>query len=334
MNQKEGRYMKVFRDITTAIIIGIIGGFLVSTIGYYQKHKEGGVKQTALAVLNSFDTVAGAYTDGEENRLLDSGTYTWSDQVEEAFRRIEDGEEWYAEDDKLLGIISGDASYSNLIKGEGDVIAMDERAMNLEANTEESRRGKKASDDGTSFKNPYSGIIRFHIRANSDAFDDQELKMAVKEDVIAMLRPLLSDCDSVEDSRKVMVENLKNIYTTAMNTIVEQGYDYPVKVYLTDEEFPAKTYGDLTFPAGQYKALRIDIGEAKGQNWWCVMYPPLCFMDGTTAVVTREGKEQLEEALTPEEFAALFADGTDRENVTIKTESKIYNRIKELMNRK
>ncbi|MBO5088688.1 MAG: stage II sporulation protein R, partial [Lachnospiraceae bacterium] len=119
----------------------------------------------------------------------------------------------------------------------------------------------------------------------------------------------------------IIVSNLQNIYTIAINTIVEQGYDYEVRVYVTEEEFPAKTYGDLTFPAGKYQALRIDIGEAKGQNWWCVMYPPLCFIDESTAVVSADGKERLQETLTPEEYAELFA------NSELKVESKLWNWI-------
>lgn len=157
--------------------------------------------------------------------------------------------------------------------------------------------------------------------------------MAVKEDVVTMLKPLLTDCKNVAESKKVVIANLQNIYQTAVDTIVEQGYDYTVKVYVTEEEFPAKTYGDLTFPEGEYQALRIDIGEAKGQNWWCVMYPPLCFIDESTAVVTTEGKEKLKDALTPEEYAALFAyckDGEDEEadKVTVKAESWLYHLIK------
>ena len=143
---------------------------------------------------------------------------------------------------------------------------------------------------------------------------------------------MLSDCENVTESKNVIVANLQNIYTTAVNTIVEQGYDYTVKVYVTEEEFPAKTYGDLTFPEGDYQALRIDIGAAKGQNWWCVMYPPLCFIDESTAVVSEEGKEELKEALTAEEYAALFAYCKDGENeegndITVKGESWLYNLI-------
>lgn len=121
----------------------------------------------------------------------------------------------------------------------------------------------------------------------------------------------------------MIVSNLQEIYETAVNTIVEQGYDYDVKVYVTEEEFPAKTYGDLTFPEGKYQALRIDIGQAQGQNWWCVMYPPLCFIDESTAVVSEDGKELLQENLTPREYADLFAHSE------VKGESWLYNWLTE-----
>ncbi len=167
--------------------------------------------------------------------------------------------------------------------------------------------------------------MRFHIRANSDSDEDQELKLAVRDDVVAMLNPLVSDCESVAKSKEIIINNLQNIYTTAVNTITEQGYDYPVKVYVTTEEFPAKTYGDLTFPEGIYQALRIDIGNALGQNWWCVMYPPLCFIDDATAVVSDEGKEILKDNLSPAEYEALLNDP----ETEIKGESLLYNKVKE-----
>lgn len=304
--------MKVFRDMFAAILIGIMGGFIVATFSYYQNHKEGGITQTLFAVLNSFNIVADAYSSVDGNSLAsDIGDYDLEKEVLEAFESVEDGEAQSVSGAVLKSILSG--SYASDM--ESDILAME------------------GEDGGISTGAPYSGILRFHVRANSDSEEDQDLKMAVKEDVVAMLKPLLSDCKNVAESKNIVVANLQNIYKTAVNTITEQGYDYEVKVYVTEEGFPAKTYGDLTFPEGEYQALRIDIGEAKGQNWWCVMYPPLCFIDESTAVVSKEGKQELKEALTPEEYAALFAyckDGEDGEGkaVTVKGESWLYNWIK------
>ena len=303
--------MKVFRDIFAAIMVGIIGGFLVTTFSYYHDHKEGGVTQTLFAVLDSFNTVADAYSSANGDSLLGNiEDVDLEDEVLAAFESVENGEATSVSGEVLKSILSGSSSLS----AEGDVLMME------------------GEDGGISSGEPYSGILRFHVRANSDSDEDQALKIAVKEDVVTMLKPLLSDCENVTESKNVIVANLQNIYTTAVNTIVEQGYDYTVKVYVTEEEFPAKTYGDLTFPEGDYQALRIDIGAAKGQNWWCVMYPPLCFIDESTAVVSEEGKEELKEALTAEEYAALFAYCKDGENeegndITVKGESWLYNLI-------
>ena len=303
--------MKVFRDIFAAIMVGIIGGFLVTTFSYYHDHKEGGVTQTLFAVLDSFNTVADAYSSANGDSLLGNiEDVDLEDEVLAAFESVENGEVTSVSGEVLKSILSESSSLS----AEGDVLMME------------------GEDGGISSGEPYSGILRFHVRANSDSDEDQALKIAVKEDVVTMLTPLLSDCENVTESKNVIVANLQNIYTTAVNTIVEQGYDYTVKVYVTEEEFPAKTYGDLTFPEGDYQALRIDIGAAKGQNWWCVMYPPLCFIDESTAVVSEEGKEELKEALTAEEYAALFAYCKDGENeegndITVKGESWLYNLI-------
>lgn len=290
--------MKVFRDMCIAVLLGVVGGFLVTTLSYYNDHKEGGVAQTLLAVANSFDTVADAYSeDGESNLLLGEEAFEMDEDVLETLGDISPEElETAAE------IVLGEMLTNHEM--DTDVLAMDE------------------ADGGIDEGAPYSKIMRFHVRANSDTQEDQELKMAVKEDVVTYLKPLLEDCKSVAESKSVIVSNLQNIYTVAVNTIVEQGYDYEVRVYVTEEEFPVKTYGDLTFPAGKYQALRIDLGEAKGQNWWCVMYPPLCFIDESTAVVSEKGKEQLQETLTPEEYAKLFA------NSEIKVESKLWNWLK------
>lgn len=305
--------MKVFRDIVAAVLIGIIGGLFVSTISYYQDHKEGGMKQTMLAVLDSFDTVADAYSDVDGDSLFAGNVdYDLENEVLEAFEKVEDGES---------SSISGAMLNSLLSNGENSELERDILAMDgLDGNLEQGE--------------PYSEILRFHVRANSDSEEDQELKMAVKEDVVALLNPLLEDCKDVAESKSIIVKNLQSIYETTINTITEQGYDYNIKVYVTEEEFPAKTYGDLTFPDGEYQALRIDIGQAKGQNWWCVMYPPLCFIDESTAVVSKEGKETLKETLTPEEYLALFAycrenETNEDKKVEIKGESWLYHLIKE-----
>ncbi len=294
--------MKVFRDVCIAILLGIVGGILVTTISYYHDHQEGGIAQTMGAVANSFDVVAEAYsvmdeTDlllGEEDYNIEEENYGVEEEVLEVLGEMDEEDIRNAADIVFGALLSRDDMSQ-------DILVMDDKDGNV-------REGE-----------PYSGIMRFHVRANSDSQADQELKLAVKEDVVTFLKPLLGNCHSVAESKKILVSNLQNIYTVAMNTIVEQGYDYSVKVYVTEETFPEKTYGDMTFPAGDYQALRVDIGEAKGQNWWGIMYPPLCFIEDATSVVTEDGKEILRENLTPEEYAKLFMEAD------VKVESRLWN---------
>lgn len=150
-------------------------------------------------------------------------------------------------------------------------------------------------------------VLRFHILANSDSEEDQELKMQVKEEVLKFMKSELPSSHSVDETKEWASSHLKEIEELAEAMIVKKGYDYPVHAEVTDCEFPDKTYGDVTFPAGEYEALRIEIGKAQGHNWWCVLYPNLCFVDATNAVVPEEGKEELQEVLTDDEYHMITA---------------------------
>ncbi len=148
-------------------------------------------------------------------------------------------------------------------------------------------------------------VLRFHVLANSDDTEDQELKLEVKEAVLSYMEESLGREDSVLRT-KIWAENHReNIIELSENVIGEAGYDYSVEVHLTESYFPETTYGDVTFPAGEYEALKIEIGEASGQNWWCCLYPNLCFIDATHGVVSEEGKEELQEVLTVEEYEMI-----------------------------
>ena len=145
-------------------------------------------------------------------------------------------------------------------------------------------------------------VFRFHVLANSDSEEDQALKMKVKEAIIAYMKQELPESDSVETTKKWARENLVQIEQVAAEIIEEEGYEYSVKAEVTTCDFPDKTYGDITFPAGEYEALRIEIGQAKGQNWWCVLYPNLCFIDAVHAVVPEKGKNELKEVLEEDTY--------------------------------
>lgn len=148
-------------------------------------------------------------------------------------------------------------------------------------------------------------IIRFHVIANSDSEADQALKLQVKQQVVIYMEELLSGVKSKPEAEKKIKQNLSGIQQTAEQVIDEKGYNYPVQVSLSQCEFPTKSYGDMTFPPGIYEALRVEIGEAKGKNWWCVMFPPLCFVDATTHIVPEKSKKQLKHVLTGTEYEEL-----------------------------
>lgn len=138
-------------------------------------------------------------------------------------------------------------------------------------------------------------IIRFHVIANSNTDEDQALKLKVRDKAIEFVSNSLKESNSLEESRKFIIENKSNIESIAKSVIIENGYDYNVTSSLSRENFPDKIYGDVVFPQGEYEAYRILIGEAKGENWWCVMFPPLCFVDGTKdAIDSTEVVEKLE----------------------------------------
>jgi stage II sporulation protein R len=156
-------------------------------------------------------------------------------------------------------------------------------------------------------------IIRLHVIANSDSEEDQEVKMKVKETILTYLRGEMQDAVSVEEARQAIREHLPEIEEIAEEKLQKEGYSYDVSASLEDCYFPVKEYGDMTFPAGEYEALRVKLGESRGRNWWCVLYPTLCFVDSTYQIVPDESKEKLKESLTAEEYNSLLDGG---ENVS------------------
>ena len=145
-------------------------------------------------------------------------------------------------------------------------------------------------------------VFRFHVLANSDSEKDQAMKMKVKEEVIFYMKKQLPESESVEMTRTWATSHLTEIEKVAEETLRREGCQHSVTAEVTNCYFPDKTYGDITFPKGDYDALRIKIGEAKGQNWWCVLYPNLCFIDAVHAVVPAEGKEDLKKVLDEKEY--------------------------------
>lgn len=153
-------------------------------------------------------------------------------------------------------------------------------------------------------------VFRLHVIANSDSPEDQNLKYKVRDNLLKYMNKLCKDCSTKEEAIKLVDENKDSFKKIAENTIKENGYSYSVNINIGNFEFPTKNYGDISLPAGYYDALRVEIGEAKGQNWWCVMFPPLCFVDISSGIVPQESKEQLKTDLSDEEFS-LISDNSD-----------------------
>lgn len=150
-------------------------------------------------------------------------------------------------------------------------------------------------------------VVRFHVLANSDSAEDQALKLAVRDRVLREYGGLLEACTNKEETLAALQEAQQEICEAAEREVLAQGYTYPVRVCLVREEFPFKKYDDLIFPAGVYDALRIEIGEAKGQNWWCVLYPQMCYVDAAWGYTTEESHLRLQNTLTEEEFLVVSA---------------------------
>ena len=152
-------------------------------------------------------------------------------------------------------------------------------------------------------------VFRFHVTANSDDPEDQELKLKVRDEVIARMKTEMGEAPerSAEATRRWALEHLDEIEETARDVIRREGFRYDARAEVTRCYFPDKRYGDLLFPAGTYQALKISLGNAGGQNWWCVLYPALCFTDPVCAVVDEDGKKELEEALSEEEYEMITA---------------------------
>ncbi len=131
-------------------------------------------------------------------------------------------------------------------------------------------------------QNQYEGIVRLHVLANSDTVGDQALKLKVRDAVIEYMEKQ-EDLHSAEETREYLGENLDRLEKIAEGVIASEGYDYSAKADLGVRYIPEKTYGDITFPAGNYEALNITIGRGEGENWWCVLFPPLCLLDEGTA---------------------------------------------------
>lgn len=135
-------------------------------------------------------------------------------------------------------------------------------------------------------------LIRFHVIANSDSNEDQNLKLKVRDGIIEYLYPYLNGSKSIEESRNILLQNKSKVVDIAQTIIKDNGYDYTVTSELSRENFPEKSYGNIILPQGNYEAFQVIIGKGQGKNWWCVMFPPLCFIDITKGKIEEEESKQ------------------------------------------
>lgn len=167
-------------------------------------------------------------------------------------------------------------------------------------------------------------VFRLHIIANSDSSADQELKLKVRDNIINYMNTLTSSSSDKKDVISMVNNHLDSFKEIALNTIKENGYNYDVNIEIGNFHFPTKSYGDISFPAGNYNALKIEIGDAIGQNWWCVLFPPLCFVNSSTGVVPDDSKNTLKENINSESYEIISEGNNSNDNTSdIKIKFKI-----------
>ncbi|NSW91646.1 MAG: stage II sporulation protein R [Firmicutes bacterium] len=165
-------------------------------------------------------------------------------------------------------------------------------------------------------------LIRLHVVANSNSDEDQALKIDVKNAIIEYMETKLKGSKDINESKRIINMNIDGIKKLVNEKIETYGKNYAVKIDIGEYPFPTKTYGDITLPAGNYQALKVLIGKGEGSNWWCVLFPPLCFVDVTHGTVPDSVKEELKNALTKEEYSIITAAESDKD-IPVKIKFKI-----------
>lgn len=174
-------------------------------------------------------------------------------------------------------------------------------------------------------------LIRFHVLANSDSEEDQALKLKVRDNIINYLKPKLENSKSIMESEKIIKNEKENLINICAKTIKENGYDYDVSINLGYSKFPTKQYSSVVLPAGEYKSLKIIIGKGQGKNWWCVMFPPLCFVDEQNNVIDKETDEKLREVLTKDEYE-MIVEKDNKHIKDLKVKFKIIEIVEKVFN--
>lgn len=146
-------------------------------------------------------------------------------------------------------------------------------------------------------QNLKKNLIRFHVRANSNSQSDQAYKLKVRDAVINEISPRLGEAKTKEEAFKILKTQKKRIKNTAQEILKKEGVKQKVTIRFVQERFPEKSYGQYTFPEGIYDAVRIDLGKAKGHNWWCVMFPDLCVTKDDKVRINNTARKKMEKLL-------------------------------------
>ena len=155
----------------------------------------------------------------------------------------------------------------------------------------------------------YDSVIRIHVLAASDSAEDQALKLAVRDAVLACTAPVLSECRSYGEACTLLASETARIKSAAEETIKAHGYDYGAAAELVTEKYPTRVYGDIALPGGTYTSMKITIGPGEGKNWWCVLFPAVCTsFSGNPAGHTEE--EYLAVGFTPEQYRLITRDSS------------------------
>lgn len=150
-----------------------------------------------------------------------------------------------------------------------------------------------------------NNVFRLHVIANSDNKEDQDLKYKVRDKLLSYMNSICIDAKTKQEAIIIAQNHEEEFKKLALEVIQEEGFNFSVNINIGNFNFPTKTYGDISFPAGMYDALRVEIGDAIGQNWWCVMFPSLCFIDISSGIVEDDSKALLEDNLSNESYTIV-----------------------------
>lgn len=288
---------KAIRTALVGIIIGIIGGFGICTMMTINKvvnRVEGGqmIEKAEAAYISGVPNAGTDYMVPYTEGFLNLDGILDRSTIEEALAELDD---------------NAGASGNNQAEG-----------TPYNENMQIAEESIRIQDK----------ILRFHVKANSNSKEDLALKYEVRDAVLSYISDKLDEAESKLSAMDILYRYTPEIEAEVKKCIQEAGYDYDAEVSVGSSYFPMRQYGDLVLPAGTYDALTIEIGEAKGENFWCMLYPSICFTTDSAAVVDSQSKEALKEVLTEEEYREVFIDTQAREEGRVKVSFRFLSLFK------